>query len=188
MKTLLSILLPVSFLISCSPSIKVISDQDDSVDFSKYGRIEYYGWEKQSDSVMTRFDRERIEKAFGNEFRRRGYSIVEKGQGDLIITLYILVESKTSTTANTTHTGGYGGYYGYGPGYGWGGGYSTTYIDTYDYKEGTLMVSAYDKEKKVLVWQAAGKGIIKERSKNPERDINTAVNLIMLKYPVKPIK
>ncbi len=138
------------FLVSCS-GLKVVTDLDKSVDFSQYKTLEYYGWADNSGEKLNDLDRGRIEKAFGEEFKKRGMSFVEKGSGgDLIVTLHIVGEEKTQLNANTTGTGayggygGYGGYYGYGPGYGWGGGYSTTTVTEYNYTVGTLLVSVYD--------------------------------------------
>ena len=116
---------------ACS-SLKVYSDVDSTIDFSQYKSLEYYGWAEESDKLLTQLDKDRIERAFGEEFRKRGIEIVESG-GDMIVTLFIVVEQKKGATAQTTHMGGgfggyYGGYYGYGPGYGWGSGYSTTTI------------------------------------------------------------
>jgi len=91
-------------------------------DWSEFKTLEYYGWAEESDKILTRFDKERIEKSFGEEFRQRGFTIVEDG-GDMIVTLFIVVKQKTTQTATTSSMGGmyggyYGGYYGYGPGYG----------------------------------------------------------------------
>ena len=139
---------------SCS-SLKVYSDVDSSIDFTKYKSLEYYGWADESDKFLTQLDKDRIENAFGAEFKKRGYEIVESG-GDMIVTLFIVVEQKTSTTATTSHMGGgYGGYYGGYPGYrrghGWGGGHSTTSIQEYDYNVGTLVCDVFDAVKKELI-------------------------------------
>ena len=184
-------------LYSCN-TIKVMSDKDPSTDFSQYKTLEYYGWKDNSDQILTPFDKTRIEKAFGNEFEKRGFSLAEKGSGDIIVSLYVVTEEKTETVANTTtsYAGGgmrgygYGGYYGYGPGYGWGNGYSnstTTYSEN-DYTVGTLVVSAYDAKRKELIWEAVGTKTIDSNSKNNEEKINAAVAKIMLEYPVQPTK
>ena len=158
------------------------------MDFSKYKTMEYYGWVKKSDSILNRFNRERIENAFGEEFTKRGISLAKEGEGDMIVTLFIVTEDKTQVTANTTGTGGYGGYYGYGPGYGWGGGHSTTTYNQYDYTVGTLLISAYDAKRKELIWEAAGTKTLDSSAKNPEKEINNVVQSIMYAYPVKPSK
>ena len=181
----------VAFLVFGCSSIKVISDYDDTIDFTQYKTYEYFGWSEESDKVMNRFDRERIEKAFGEEFAARGMKYVEKG-GDLIVTLFIVVEEKTQKSAYTTGFGGgyggyYGGYYGYGPGYGWGSSYSTTHVSEYDYKVGTLICDVHDVQNKKLIWEGIGTKTIVENPEKREKTIPYAVKLMMSKYPVKPL-
>lgn len=187
MKKLLFIF-PILLAFSCS-SLKVYTDLDPTVDFSQYKSLEYYGWADNSDKILNKFDKDRIEQAFGNEFLKRGIKIVEKGQGDIVVSLFIVTEQKTSKTAHTNHYGGYGygGYYGYGPGYGWGGGHSTTTYSEHDYTEGTLIVSVFDAKKKELVWEAVGRGTVEENPQNRDKSIPKAAEQIMSKYPVKPV-
>ena len=189
MKNLFIALLAGILLSSCS-SLTVVSDLDKSVDFTQYKNFEYYGWTDNSDQILNRFDKERLEEAFGNEFKSRNLTIVEKGQGDIIVSLYIVTQQKTQTTANTTSMGGmggYGGYYGYGPGYGWGGGHSTTTFSEYDYTDGTLIVSVYDAEKEQLIWESVAKGTINENPQKREANITKVVAQMMKKYPVDPV-
>jgi hypothetical protein len=190
MKKFLFVLVAGAILSSCS-SIKVVVDSDKSVDFTQYKDLEYYGWANNSDQILNRFDKERIEEAFGAEFKKRGLNIVENGEGDIVVSLYIVTEQKSQTTAHTTSTGGgygggYGGYYNYGPGYGWGGGHSTTTYSEYDYVEGTLIVSVFDATKKELVWESVGKGTINENPKKREEGVVRAAAEMMRQYPVKP--
>lgn len=180
------------FLTGCS-SLKVTSDLDKSVDFSSIKTFEYYGWADDSDQILNRFDKERIENAFGEEFSKRGMSEVEN-EADVIVALYIVTEQKTQTTATTTGMGGgyggygYGGYYGYGPGWGWGGGMSTTTYHDYDYTVGTLVVSVFDAKKEQLIWTSVGSGTIKENPDSRGKNIPRVIQAIMGKYPVKPTK
>ncbi len=171
---------------SCS-SIKIITDKDATVDFTQFKTFEYFGWAEESDKILNRFDKERIETAFGDEFKKRGMTAVESG-GDAIVTLFIVTEQKTKTTATTTGMGGmyggYGGYYGHGPGYGWGGGMSTTTYSDYDYVVGTLVVDMFDSKAKQLIWEASASGTIKEKTKGREGRIKNTVAQIMAKYPV----
>jgi hypothetical protein len=177
-------------LSSCS-SLKVYSDVDPTVDFTKYKSLEYYGWAEESDKLLTQLDKNRIETAFGEEFKKRGIDVVESG-GDIIVTLFIVVEQKKGATAHTTSMGGgyggyYGGYYGYGPGYGWGGGHSTTTIQEYDYNVGTLVCDVFDKKDEKLIWEGIGTGEINENPKNRDARIPKTVQAIMSKYPVPPM-
>jgi len=183
----------ITSLLGACNSIKVISDKDPTVDFTQFKTFEYYGWADESDKILNRFDKERIESAFGNEFKKRSMTYVESG-GDVIVTLFIVAEKKTKTTATTTGMGGmyggygYGGDRGYGPGYGWGGGMTTTTYSDYDYGVGTLVVDMYDAKAKQLIWEASGSGTIKESTKGREDRINNSVALIMKKYPVPAAK
>lgn len=180
------------FLASCS-GLTVVTDMDKSVDFSQYKTLEYYGWADNSGQQLNDLDRGRIENAFGEEFKKRGMSFVETGDGgDLIVTLHIVGQEKTQLNANTTGTGayggGYGGYYGYGPGYGWGGGYSTTTVTEYNYTVGTLLISVYDAEKKQLVWESRGEKTVDENPKNAEEKMAKIAEKMMYDFPVKPLQ
>ena len=176
---------------SCS-GLKVVSDVDPTVDWTQYKTFEYYGWAEESDKILTRFDRDRIENSFGEEFEKRGLNYVESG-GDMIVTLFIVVEQKTSQTATTTSMGGYGGYYGgyygYGPGYGWGPGYggmSTTTIQDYDYQVGTLVIDVFDAKEKKLIWEGIGTKTVDEDPQTRDKNIPKSVQKIMARFPVQP--
>ena len=68
---IIGLILGLVFLNSCS-SIKVYSDVDPTVDWSKYKTFEYYGWAEESDRILNSLDRDRFETAFGEEFKARG--------------------------------------------------------------------------------------------------------------------
>ncbi len=177
---------------ACS-SITVHSDYDKEVDFSKYKTFEYYGWAEESDKILNRFDKERIESAFGAEFDKRGLKLVQEN-GDMVVSLFIVVDQKTSTTSYTNHYG-MGGGYGYGPGWGWYGGYggagmgssSTTYSES-DYLVGTLVVDVFNKTDKKLIWQSVGQGTVDENPNNREKGAAKAAAAIMKPFPIKPIE
>lgn len=202
MKKIVSILLTGFVLFSCK-TLTVINDLDRSIDFSKYKTIEFYGWtdSKIGNGSGGSFFKNRIEKELQAEFLKRGIETVKKGEGDMIISLFVVSEKKTESYANTStsYPGvgmgvyggyGYGRYYGYGPGYGWGAGYgqSTTTYTEHDYSEGTLIVSAYDASKQELIWETIASKSIDRDSKNPEEEIKKAVAKIMTTYPVQPVK
>lgn len=178
-------------LASCS-STKISADYDKSVDFTKYKSFEYYGWAKESDKLLNDLDKKRIEDSFANEFYARGLGYVATG-GDLVITLFIVVEQKTETSANTTSMGGgyggyYGGYYGYGPGYGWGPSYSTTTVSTYDYEVGTLVCDVFDKANEQLIWEGIVSGTIDENPQTRDKNIPKTIAYLMKKYPVPVVE
>ncbi len=178
----------IALVFSGCSSIKVSYDYNKSVDFSQYKTYEFYGWAKESDQIINQLDRQRIQNAFASEFKSRGMNYVESG-GDLVVTLFFVVQEKKGVTYSTNTYGGYyGGYYGYGPGWGWGPTYSTTTAHEYDYKVGTLVCDVYDKKSEQLLWEGIGQKTIDDNPNSHERNIQKAVAQIMWNYPVKPVK
>ena len=194
MKKLIYLLPLIILMLGACSTVKVTSDMDKTVDFTKFKTYEYFGWADNSDRILTRFDKERIEGAFKDEFTKRGLEYVEKG-GDLVVLLHIIVEDKSRVSANTTHYGGYGGgYYGYGPGWGWGPGMgmgmgmSTTYYDEIDYKVGTLVIDVYHAVDKKLIWESVGTKTVDDNPETREKSLPKSIAAIMAPYPVSPIK
>lgn len=192
----------IVLLISSCSSTKVISDKDGSVDFDKIRTYEFIGWAENSDEILNRFDKERIESAFVAEGNKRGLSKVDSN-ADVLVALFVVGEQKIqkSATTNTTgmNMGGMGGMGGMGrargmrhPGWGWGGGMtmaqSHTVINETSYIEGTLMIEFFDPDEEKLIWQAVGTKTVSEDPKKRETGIPKKVAAIMKKYPVQPSK
>jgi len=168
---------------------QVKSDYDKNANFSEYKTYTFGGWVKDSDKILTDFDKKRITDALSNEFSSRGMSYVESG-GDAVITLFIVVNQKTSTTAYTNFNGGMG-YYGrrgWGMGYGGMGLSATTTYNQNDYLEGTFVVDMYDSKSKELIWQGIITSVVKENPEKREKSIPKKVKKLMKKFPVKPMK
>jgi len=192
MKKLLGLWLLAVLIMSGCSSVKVHSDYDKAADFSNYKTYEFLGWAEESDKILNDLDKERIQKAFANEFDKRNMEYVESN-GDLAVSLFIVVDQKTSVTAYTNHMN-MGGW-GYGAGWGWYGGYggigmgtSTTTYSENDYLEGTLVVDVYDTDTKKMVWQSVGQKTIEENPKNRERNTAYAAEKIMKPFPIEPVK
>jgi len=192
MKKLLGFWLVAILILSGCSSITVHSDYDKSADFTKYKTLEFLGWAEESNKILNRFDQERIENAFAAEFLKRGFSGVESG-GDLAVSLFLVVDQKTSVTAYTNHMN-MGGW-GYGAGWGWYGGYggvgmgtSTTTYNENDYLEGTLVLDVYDTKTKKMVWQSVGQKTIDENPKRADRNTAYVAEKMMKPFPIKPVK
>ena len=171
-------------------SVKV--DYDRTVDFNNFKTFTFKGWEKNSDQQLNDLDKDRIQKAFGVELTDRGITESSSDHA-MAITLYIVTQEKTSTTAYTNYTGGMG----YGrAGWGWGGGYgvgvgmgmgsSTTTYSQSDYEVGTLVINFYDEANKKLIWQGTLQGTVKSNPKKREKSIPKSIAKLMSKYPIKP--
>jgi len=195
MKQLLSVMaLAVIFLLSSCSSLTVTSDYDKSVNFSEFTTYSFHGWAKDSDKLLSPFDRERIETAFANEFENRDIKFVKEG-GELVVALYIVTQKKTEQVANTTNMGGYygygyGGYYGYGPGWGWGMpmNNSVTTISNVDYTLGTLVCDVFDAANKKLIWEGIGSKTVDDDPATRDKNIEKSVAAIMAQYPIASVK
>jgi hypothetical protein len=159
---------------------------DKTVDFSQYKTYSFLGWEKNSDEILNEFDKKRIKDAFANEFNARGIKYVESG-GDMDISLFIVVDQKTSTTAYTDYyTTGYRGYRRYRGG--WGYGFAeTTYSET-DYLEGTLVMDVFDGKSKDQIWQGIAKSTVTENPQTRAKKHPSSIGALMNKFPIKKMK
>ena len=93
MRKILFISIALLVFSSCS-SVKFTADYDGDVDFTKFKTLSYYGWTEESDKILNKFEKERIEKAFGDEFEKRGFTLAER-DGDIIVSLFIVVVNLT---------------------------------------------------------------------------------------------
>lgn len=165
---------------------QITSDYDKSIDFSKYKTYTFLGWEANSDKQLTPEDKKRIQTAFKNELTARNMTLKEK-EGDVDITLYIVVDKNASKSSYKTYNEGLG--YSAGP-WGWETGMSSSIPANYNdshYTEGTVVITFFDHSTKKKAWQ----GIITTEVKEPEqreKSIPKKVNKLMAKYPVKPVK
>lgn len=183
LKTVLLVL--VIATISCS-TVKVVADMDQSVDFSKYKTYSFLGWQDDSDRILNDFDKRRIRDAFISEFEARGLEPVPEN-GDMAVSLFIVVDQKTSTTAYTNYYGGgYGGYHRYRGG--WGYGYASTTYSESDYLEGTLVMDVFDGTSKNQVWQGIATGTVTEKAEKREQTIPKHIASLMRKFPVPVLK
>jgi hypothetical protein len=165
---------------------KVQVDFDKTVDFSKYKTYQFLGWQDDIDKIVNDFDKKRIRDAFKEQMDLRELEMVESG-ADMTLSLYIVIDQKTSITGYTNYYGGAGMGYRRG-GMGWGMGHSTTNYTENDYLEGTMVLDVFDGESKDQIWQAVGVGTVTEKPEKREKSIPKSVNKLMKKFPIKPVK
>jgi hypothetical protein len=169
--------------VSCS-TVKVVTDQDKNTDFSAYKTYNFLGWQDNSDQILNDFDKQRIHDAFKKEFDARGIKLV-KENGDMAVSLFLVIDQKTSTTAYTNYySGGYGGYHRFRGG--WGYGYATTTYSENDYLEGTLVMDVFDGKSKNQVWQGVAKSTVDDNPNTRDKSIPKKVAALMKKFPVQP--
>ena len=188
--TLLAITI-VSF--SCS-GLKIVVDENKSVDFSNFTAYSFLGWEHKSDALLTDEDKVLLRDAFTKEFERRGLKRVD-ALGDMQISLYIVTNSETAYSGYNDYVGasGYRGYSNYGYGYGtagygnYGTGNSNNSFKTQSKEMGTVIMNVYNGKSKSQVWQAIMHSAINKKQSKRKRSIPSKVSTIMKEFPVKPV-
>lgn len=183
MKNIFAIMLALSFAYSFGQ--KVTGDYDKSTDFSKYKTYHFLDWQDDSTKIMTEFDEKRLRNAIEYEMRVRQYKKVASG-GDMALSVYVVVNKKTSTSAYTNYYGGTGYRYGR-HGRGWSHGYATTSYSESDYLQGTVVLDLIDIESKDLIWQGVATGTIKSNPEKREKSIPKTVSKLMKKFPVDKV-
>lgn len=181
-KKRLPLILITSFLlitsISCT-SVRVASDYDKDVNFSKYKTFAFYkpGIDK---AEINDLDKRRMLRAIESELLAKGFT--KSDTPDLLVSIF----TKSREQINVQQSG----FYPYGYGYGWGwspyywGNQSTVSSST----EGVLYVDLIDAAKKELVWQGVGTGYLSKNTSEKEERIKEFVTAIMEKYPPGAVK
>lgn len=161
-----------SLLFACS-SVRVSSDYDSKVDFSKYKTFAFHksGIDK---AEISDLDKKRILRAIENELSLKGLSLSETP--DLLINIFTKERERIDVNQFSTQWG-YGWGWGWNP-YLWGG---QTYVTSTT--EGTLYIDLIDANKKELLWQGVGTGYLSEGRENKEARIKEFVVKILSQFP-----
>ncbi len=165
--------------ISCAPVLQVNSDYDRSANFSSYKTFSMYNLTTTGN--VNQLNADRIENSIRAEMIRKGLK-ENKNNPDLMVNAVTVLKDRRAITATTNYA--YGGVlrpYGYWVTPGLAAGYTT--VQTYNYKDGSLIIDVVDAKTKKMVWQGVGNGEIEKRPKNPEEMISNAVAKIMAGFP-----
>jgi hypothetical protein len=188
MKTRLPVLIFVALLMACATPADVITDYDNTVDFSQYRTFRFYEWEPEE--YLSPLDKNRIEEAVKNELERRGILHVDS-QADLLVSMGAVMELETDRRALPEHhdTHRYFGYhFGFGPRFPWGAGYTSESLRDWNYEVGALIIDVFDARREELIWEGVGNKVIDRIPEQRQNTIPAAVNRLMLHFPVKPIE
>ncbi len=170
-------LLATALLAACASGPEINHDINPTASFSAYKSFGFFltAGHRQSrhESVFTA----RLKDSTRRAMESKGY-VYSESSPDLLLNFYANVQDKQEIRSTPSSMG----YYGYRSGYY--GGFSTTSIDTYDYKQGTLAIDLIDAQKKILAWQSRAEGRVSDKArKNPGPVIDALVIQMMTTLP-----
>ena len=177
-KNILFPLFATAIIASCTPSLNIRSDYDHAVDFNTYKTYSVYNLRTKGD--VNSLNADRIVKYIRAEMEKKGYR-EDVNKPDLMINAVSVLKNKQGISASGTSYG-YGGLYR--PYSYWGmpsSGYAT--VQTYEYKDGSLIIDVVDAKTRKLVWQGSANAEMSKAPKNPDAAISDVVGKIMETFP-----
>ena len=166
--------------VSCSSSLKVTTDYDKSVNFSNFKTFSIYNIKTKGS--VSQLNADRIANAIRNEMTKKGFTEVGT-DADLMVNAVTILKDKQSVSATTNYYG-YGGMYRpYGYYGGMGMGMASTSVNTYNYKDGSLIIDIVDNKSQKMIWEGTGNKEIDKMPKDPDAAISAAVTQIMAGFP-----
>lgn len=161
------------FLFASCASVRVASDFDKSVDFTKYKTYAYY--KNGIDKVeISDLDKKRILRSIDEVMASKGF--VKSENPDLLVNIF--TKAREEVNVNQFNAG-----WGYGWGFGWspfGIGYQTSISRN---TEGTLYIDLIDAQKKEMIWQGEGVGYLTQNTSKKDERIKEFVSEILEQYP-----
>ncbi|MCL7753784.1 DUF4136 domain-containing protein [Polaribacter sp. Z022] len=169
MKKSILLLLSVVLFTSCS-SIKVLTDYDSKVDFTKYKTYGFYKPEIDKAKISD-LDKKRILRAIEAELSALGFT--KSKNPDMLVGIFTKSREKVNISQNNVG-------FGWNP---WFGGMNNN-MSINQHTEGTLFIDFIDKEKKELIWQGIGTGALKlQNREKKEARIKEFVKEIISRFP-----
>jgi len=173
----LKLLTPLLIILSSCSSIKVSSDYDTGVDFSRY---KTYQLHDLSELKIDDLNKRRIVGAVTDQLKLKGFT--ESENADVIIDIGLNTRGESRATATSTPSMTY-----YRPRWGYGTSFSTTTVQYEEYLVGTIFVSMIDAGSDQLVWQGRGEGTIDPNAKSEKREERIKMGMVKIfaQYPPK---
>ena len=173
MKKSILLVLVLFVLVSCK-TVKVVTDYDTKVDFTKYKTFAFYKPEIDKAQISD-LDKKRILRAIESELLAKGFT--KSKDPDMLVGIFTKSREKVNVNQNNNFGWGFG--WGWNPWWG-----MNNNINVNQYTEGTLFIDFIDKEKKELVWQGIGTGALKlQNREKKEARIKEFVKEIISRFP-----
>lgn len=158
---------------ACS-TINVVTDFDESVDFSKYGSFFFarprLQQQRPGGRVRNPLFNQDVMREIKPIMESKGFTEARRREdADLLVVFYAAVQNRRDWVQPTYHIGRLGRVWHVRPG------------RFQNYKEGTLVIDIVDNGEKALIWQGVGKSVL-DRT-DPSRNLVDSVKKILERFP-----
>jgi hypothetical protein len=167
-------ILAVALIASACAPIKIKTDYDKTVDFSKYRTVAVKQGHSSGDPVMDR----RIVSDIAQALQSKGYRLAPEGEADAILVEHAATREKHSYEAFYEGWGGWG--WRWGPG-------APVVVQEYDFTVGTLVVDMFDARTKLAVWHGSAQGVLSEDPEKDARQIQQAITKLFQRLPSRSV-
>lgn len=158
------------------PTIRV--DMDPSVSLGSYKTFAFFDPVATDNSKYASLASTWLKRSTRAELERLGF-VYNESEPDLLVNFFLKIVDKREIRTTS-------GYYGY-RSYRYGTWSNYPYVDTYDYRDGTLSVDLVDAKRKQLVWQGVAEGEVRDSSlKDPGPALDKVVTQIFSNFPYEP--
>jgi hypothetical protein len=166
-------------MVGCATGPKIRVDMDPSTNLRSYKTFAFFEPASTDSGQYTTLVSARLKQSTRAQLERLGFVYAER-EPELLVNFYLKIVDKQEIRSSGS------GYYGYRSNrYGTWSGYP--YVDTVEYRQGTLSIDLVDAKRKQLVWQGVAEGEVKDESlKTPGPALDDVVAKIFSNFPYAP--
>ena len=184
---LFALVLLVGLVVACSPSVKVRSDADPTVNLNQYQTYNFFSQLGIEGDSYSNLLGQHFRQSVADQMDARGFTQALSPQ--LQINVSIGAEDKVRVNTYQDpylyggHYGmGYGGMYGSPFGYGYGGGTRTS---VHQYTEAKVYIDLVDSAQHKMVWQGVATFTVTEKMQGQLREtVYSTVEKIFTQFPI----
>ena len=173
----LSVIILLFVITGCSAGRVVKTEKAEGVNFQNFKTFDFFKLEASGDTSSSKFAAYTgiLREAISRELKAKGYN--ESGNNpDLLVNIGIVVKEETQTReTNIREAPRYIGQRRYS--------WKSQDVVVGHYKSGTVTIDLVESQKNNMVWQGVLEGIIAEKQKGYESDINKAITNLFAKFP-----
>jgi hypothetical protein len=173
---------------ACSPSVKVRSDADPTVNLSQYNTYGFFSKLGVEGDSYSNLLGQHFRQAVANQMDSRGFTQANNPQ----MQINVSIGAEDKVRVNTYQDpylhggyygrGGYGGMYGSPFGSGYGGGTRTT---VHQYTEAQVYIDLVDSAQHKMIWQGVATFTVTDKMQSQLREtVNTTVEQIFSQFPI----